>query len=66
MSEWQPIETAPMHESILVAYDSGRIRLLEGYENDYEWRPYAGSFPPAEHCERLTHWMPLPEPPERP
>lgn len=59
---WQPIETAPKKERVLVYKPSApigaRIRddiRLEKYS--YQWA----------HCrrdEQPTHWMPLPEPPQ--
>lgn len=62
MSEWQPIETAPNDEGILVAYDSGIISLVDADDNDFCWRPYDGIRTPGR--EAPTHWMPLPDPPQ--
>lgn len=39
-NEWQPIETAPNNESILVAYDDGSVKGIDKDDNDYQWRPY--------------------------
>lgn len=61
VSGWQPIETAPSGEAILVAYDDGSVEGITAEGNDYDFRPYRG--------RRIigvitpTHWMPLPTPP---
>lgn len=54
--EWQPMETAPLHEPILMLMKHGAIQgQWDGeigfgyYWRDMEWYP--------------THWMPLPPPP---
>lgn len=54
---WKPIETAPLHEPILMLMKYGAIQgrwdgeVGSGYYwQDMEWYP--------------THWMPLPEPPK--
>lgn len=65
MSEWRPIETAPLYETVLV------------YGKEIGWpdtyigagrgvRDFGGVSwvrPDGDHVE-ATHWMPLPEPPE--
>lgn len=56
MSEWQPIETAPVNQTVIV-YGNGRIRFMR--KDDLgQWRNMM-------HAPRQTptHWMPLPEPP---
>ena len=65
MSEWQPIETAPM--------DGTRVRLKfpGGYEGEGSWRTtYGGEWHvksythlPWSSQDPATHWMPLPLPP---
>lgn len=40
--DWQPIETAPNGETILVAYENGDLRLVQHYDNDYEWVAFKG------------------------
>lgn len=57
MNDWQPIETAPKEGQILVVKD-GVALLIE-----------ASSLGLRLHCakvegEKLSHWMPLPAPPE--
>lgn len=64
--EWQPIETAPDDKEPILIFDDGAmavaIRISEGpiytdgqtkgiYDDPLEWLP--------------THWMPLPDPPEK-
>lgn len=58
MSEWQPIETAPMDEMIL-GHADGMIRLLiwEDRWMQVGAKIESGWFEPEE-------WMPLPEPPK--
>lgn len=60
MSEWQPIETAPKGAPVLVWIESGHYRRCciarntpSGWHTDLTWNAY-----------RVTHWMPLPEPPQ--
>jgi hypothetical protein len=60
--EWQPIETAPNDESILVAYESGYIDCIRADSNRFAWQRPTG--PRVEWADRPTHWMPLPEAPE--
>ena|SRR5579872_1661857 len=57
--QWQPIETAPIDEEVLV-FDGDEI--LIAYKNDDGY--WIHSYTPS--TERLlpSHWMPLPEPPE--
>lgn len=51
MSAWQPIETAPENERVLVL--RGRWVEVGMFSTTYdEWVPLANP----------THWMPLPEP----
>ncbi len=67
MSEWQPIETAPKGETILLLFRwgiaaSGKARygnLGEPSQDTFDWR--------CDCCGRFstpTHWMPLPESPK--
>ena len=61
-SEWQPIETAPKGETILLwngefvasgAYEPSPVDgFLMHRARDHDWG-----------CDDPTHWMPLPKPP---
>ena len=57
--EWQPIETAPKYQVVLLAgrWLSGRWEVATGEWLISRW-PFVGEGQP-------THWMPLPAPPER-
>lgn len=54
--EWQPIETVPIGERVLVAilYLDGWEQFVDSMDADGEWEITDGE---------ATHWMPLPEPP---
>lgn len=58
---WQPIETAPDGERILVSYlfhgrrQPGQVDIKEHHLGKFIW--------PSRYFE-ATHWMPLPEPPK--
>ena len=60
MSEWQPIETAPKDE-LLLGYADGMMRLVmwEGGA----WVQVGATI--EEGWFEPTHWMPLPEPPQK-
>ena len=71
MSDWQPIETAPKDGTVIfvwhecetnrhAAFDVN-IKKAQWLEDCDEWRvdAFGGNVPP-----KLTHWMPLPEPPK--
>jgi hypothetical protein len=66
MSEWQPIETAPLDgTSILVAVESEQdshqvVYFDDDGEDDFVWRSENNRW----HRNAFTHWMPLPTPPE--
>lgn len=59
MSEWQPIETAPKGNKLLLygpdfyGYVSYDIHEVDGFQNPTYWK-----------LQGYTHWMPLPEPPK--
>ncbi len=65
MSEWQPIETAPMDGSYVLAFDSWAEGQLDPtcvvvWWNDDGWDvPYG----PQPDSDAFTHWMPLPPAP---
>lgn len=54
---WQPIETAPKDQTIIITgrYANGRAYVEEGY-----WHPH-GHFN-ARKFDPPTHWMPMPHP----
>lgn len=60
--EWQPIETAPKDGTVILAYVSGGHHALVAWNDDWEdWLhlPWHESMPAV-----ITHWMPLPAPPQ--
>ncbi|TNE46875.1 MAG: hypothetical protein EP341_09645 [Sphingomonadales bacterium] len=75
--EWQPIETAPWQEVILVKNDimKNPVKATRGYKSESGVHP-DDTFCTTEYTpDRFfptfagnlvcpTHWMPLPEPPE--
>ncbi len=63
--EWQQIETAPKDGTWILAINSdsngGRphvVHFSEKHGKKFPWTTGAGA------VARMTHWMPLPEPPE--
>lgn len=61
-AEWQPIETAPKDELVLVAVEfdrpgDWRMKVGSLSADHGTWHVYGASWTP-------THWMPLPPPPE--
>lgn len=72
MSDWQPIETAPKGERILIISDNRRHYIVTWgvfYSDFYrsEMAGWWGSSDPEQDDlilpDEATHWMPLPEPP---
>ena len=74
MSEWQPIETAPVHQVVDLwsakgfRYPDAIIDIVDysrpiDDESQYGWTDsnHHGSI---EEAGTYTHWMPLPEPPK--
>lgn len=59
MSDWQPIETAPENEVIIVAFLSGSVTTA--WLRQGAWWDGSGEFV---HDEAPTAWMPLPAHPE--
>ena len=67
MTEWQPIETAPKDGRQILVFDGKEMAAAEYYQ-----AKDGSAFWEIGHSERarlylrktLTHWMPLPEPPE--
>jgi hypothetical protein len=66
--QWRNIETAPRDGTEFLGYHLSTdgytgdwFVLIEGTSDlDWPWQSYEGSHP----FEFLTHWMPLPAPPE--
>jgi hypothetical protein len=54
---WQPIETIPVDgRAVLIYYRTSKTVGWLGRADDWRAKPY--------WLENVTHWMPLPEPPE--
>lgn len=67
---WQPIETAPRDNSIILLAgidDDGNQVVGEGYWETYSWWDGEHNNPEWSWCWEAdpTHWMPLPEPPKK-
>ena len=67
MSEWQPIETAPKDGMNFDACDIYGERTTNVSWRNGDWRHWwidnFGSMGYVRVEHRLTHWMPIPEPP---
>lgn len=65
MSEWQPIATAPKDgpdvDLWCVHPEHGGMRLTDAHWAETEWRD---DLCPLNPGWAVTHWMPLPEPPD--
>jgi hypothetical protein len=59
MGEWQPIETAPKEEPVIVWSTQYQV-MIEIQFNRGSWWIADFDIP---LLEPVTHWMPLPEPP---
>ena len=67
MSEWQPIESAPKDGAYILAYwhnEFGKWYGVLVWSPDYEGWAVEPHFEPISEENTITHWMPLPEPPE--
>jgi hypothetical protein len=71
MREWYPISTAPKDGTIILAWRFFPVAVYWGGNSEFPWeavhvggnmRLFPNGF--AEDDPHLTHWMPLPEPPE--
>lgn len=72
MSGWQPIETGPRDETLILLWAWGEYKLgfwgispdpykFEGWTTG--WRTVSGYDVGFDPIGDATHWMPLPEPP---
>ena len=60
---WQPIETAPERQTILVCQSQNSIMATARGKNKHgNWRTGVG---PMDYIAGVTHWMPLPDAPDR-
>lgn len=59
---WRSIETAPKDGTVFLAVWLGKVRTASWNVEQQNWQEYPdGDF----DCgDELTHWMPMPEPPE--
>ncbi len=68
MSDWQPIETAPLDATevlIVAVFDNGINPLYAVASNDgHGWRDMGDMGWGGTDGIEPTHWMPLPEPPK--
>lgn len=72
MGDWQPMDTAPMDELVLLNFSFG-IRLgsfdaINDASYPRIWRTPDGASlcRPWKDDEMPSHWMPLPSPPDQP
>ena len=67
MTDWQPIETAPMNGTEFLAFRKGEIAVAYRIpRDDCEMWKFGRSSASIEACPEFkpTHWMPLPEAPK--
>lgn len=59
-NEWVSVEERlpERYQNVLVCYKNGRV--------DIDWANSLGAFTLDNLCGRVTHWMPLPAPPDTP
>lgn len=66
MSEWQPIETIPENDMVLLCFYLGIIRIGKWNGDFFECHLALGNTHVTIGCPGIdlpTHWMPLPDPP---
>jgi len=65
--EWQPIETVPINDPVLLFTHGGIIEGFKDYDGKFQqeviYCTYDGCGGPAFECQP-THWMPLQPPPQ--
>lgn len=61
--DWRQIETAPAKrgEYMVASAKTGQVRMAKWYPMTQIWK-----FAHWQQSFSVTHWMPLPEPPEAP
>lgn len=65
MSEWQPIATAPRDTTVLLYLPDSEIRpIVMGHRHGRLWYEEAGADSAFPIDVPVTHWQPLPPPPE--
>ena len=66
--EWQPIETAPKDSEVLLWVDIavGNPLVIQGCWFSDEEMGESGWIDVNGEVHEVTHWMPLPDPPEAP
>jgi hypothetical protein len=69
--EWQPIETAPIRQNVLMSWSDGRLPIGSRYSQssgaikcELEISNFYASLYESDNL-RATHWMPLPDPPPK-
>lgn len=68
MSNWQPIETAPKDGTKIDVWCPGYGRIADARFVEGRWREWGinecDQMTWVQIGDRITHWMPLPEPPK--
>lgn len=62
MTDWQPIDTAPLKFEVLICNARTGSRHIASQAKRGEWMTDAGDLLPL--GDEPSHWMPLPEPPQ--
>ena len=63
-SAWRPIEIAPKDQWVLVYERHWGLKVAKWFCED-QWRYANDTADGGYQCCHPTHWMPLPEPPEK-
>lgn len=66
MSEWQPIETAPKDETVLLFWPASYVGAYvtgRRYRDGGPWKTNIDGLIETAGGRGPTHWMPLPTPP---